>query len=550
MSADSRLDERILAYLDGGATPTEVAELEELLDRDRSVRDRFARLCEQDAALRQILSCAPAATRTRGRRGSPRPASPGLAPWIPIAIAAAAAVFILILAGALSSGPEPREPKVARPRPLPQPVVEHPQPEPRLELPKAPSLPKPKAPAPLTAPLQPLPRPEAPLPKPEPLPVPAPKPEPKPEAPTPPPPAPKATEAAVVVARVDRVKGQAVLLKGVGSTEDAKEAAELLKGYGIQTNTPESAVTLRFPDGTTVDLGGETRFSQISNGTGKRLVLDFGTVTAQVTRQPAGQAMVFVTPHAEARVLGTKLTLSVSASETRLEVKEGRVKLTRLSDLASTEVAAGQFAVASEALKPVAKKIAAPNPRVLAEDFDDAADLRWQKLEGGFPTSTKGSLEIDLSPRPGEPYGTGWHASGGLRTKQSFAVPFRVSFDVEISHKNPSLNTLVVLSPRIAGPRTVKNELAIRLRDGEYSVIVEEKHLKQAESASAAPIHERWTVEFGPKEVALSVNGKPLLRQAHGLTVTNEYCVELQGSAKMDVPAGARVRFDNVKIEP
>jgi len=57
-------------------------------------------------------------------------------------------------------------------------------------------------------------------------------------------------------------------------------------------------------------------------------------------------------------------------------------------------------------------------------------------------------------------------------------------------------------------------------------------------------------VEFGTKEIALSVNGKPLLRQAHGLTITNEYCVELQGSAKMDVPGGARVRFDNVKIEP
>ena len=50
--------------------------------------------------------------------------------------------------------------------------------------------------------------------------------------------------------------------------------------------------------------------------------------------------------------------------------KEGRVKLTRLSDNASTEVAAGQFAVASDALKPVARKIAAPNPRVFAEDFD------------------------------------------------------------------------------------------------------------------------------------------------------------------------------------
>src|SRR5206468_313097 len=109
---------------------------------------------------------------------------------------------------------------------------------------------------------------------------------------------------------------------------------------------------------------------------------------------------VFATPHAEARVLGTKLTLTVSATETRLEVREGKVRLTRLSDNSWTDVGAGQFAVASEAVKPVAKKIAALNPRVLADDFDENPDARWQKLEGGFPITTKGSLDIDLSARP------------------------------------------------------------------------------------------------------------------------------------------------------
>jgi hypothetical protein len=34
------------------------------------------------------------------------------------------------------------------------------------------------------------------------------------------------------------------------------------------------------------------------------------------------------------------------------------------------------------------------------------------------------------------------------------------------------------------------------------------------------------------------------------LTIASEYCVELQGTAKIDVPNGAKVRFDHVKIEP
>ena len=480
------LDERILSYLDGGATPAEVAELERLLETDRAARDRFARLCEQDAALRQILAVEPAATapppRLRQRRGAVRPAAdPSATPWLPLAMVAAAAIFALILAAALFSTSEPaiREKPVARPRPVPleRPAPPPPpEPAPRVEIPKPAPLPPPPPP------VRPEPKPDFVVPKPAPAPVqpeppapppPPPKPEPKPEPVTPP----KVTEAAVVVARVERFKGQVQLLTGKDASP-AKEPLALTSGQGLQTVAADAVATIRFPDATTVDLGGETRIAQVTNGTGKRIVLEAGAVTAQVSRQPAGQALVFTTPHAEARVLGTKLTLTVSATETRLEVKEGRVKLTRLSDSASVEVTAGQFAVASDAIKPVAKKIAAPPPRgVLVEDFDDAADARWQKLEGGFPTTTKGSVDIDLSPRPGEPYGTGWHASGGLRTKQSFAVPFRVSVDVDISHKDPSINTLVVVAPRIAGPRTGKGEAAVRLRDGEYSAIVEEKHV-------------------------------------------------------------------------
>jgi len=38
-------------------------------------------------------------------------------------------------------------------------------------------------------------------------------------------------------------------------------------------------------------------------------------------------------------------------------------------------------------------------------------------------------------------------------------------------------------------------------------------------------------------------------RQAHGLTITEDYKFELQGAAKNDVPNGAHVTFDNVKVE-
>jgi hypothetical protein len=527
------LDEKILAYLDGSASPTEMIELEGVLEVDRSARDRFARLCEQDGALRQILQVP--APRAKTRRGLLRPGTGPAVPWTAIVLAAAALLFALVLWAALSSDPEPRTPKFARPRPLP---VEVPDPAPKIEPPPPPP---PVAPAPKKV----EPKVDFVVPKPEPTPEPKPEPPPKPEPAPPPPPAPKVTEAVVIVAQLEKPKGQ--VLAGKDSTP-AADGFSLPAGAGVQTVGPESAVQIRM-ETTIIELGGDTRIAQITNGAGKKLVLDLGTVTAQVSKQPAGQPLVFLTPHAEARVLGTKLTLAVSAAETRLEVREGRVRLTRLSDNSSTEVTAGQFAVASDALKPQARKIPAPSRALLVDEFDD--ESRWTRLEGGFPTVVKGAVEIDLSPRPGEPYaGGGWHLSGGVRTKQSFSAPFRVSVDVDISHKHSSLNTLVVFTPKAPGPRAGKNEIAVRLREGEYSAIVETLHAAKADASGAAPIRERWTVEFGLKEVAFFVNGRKAFSHAHGLALAQEYFVELQGAAKMDVPQGARVRFDNVKIEP
>jgi hypothetical protein len=57
--------------------------------------------------------------------------------------------------------------------------------------------------------------------------------------------------------------------------------------------------------------------------------------------------MVMKTPQAEARVLGTRFTLAVSTNGTRLEVTQGKVRFTRLSDGTNVRVGAGNYAVAA-----------------------------------------------------------------------------------------------------------------------------------------------------------------------------------------------------------
>src|SRR5207244_329187 len=74
-----------------------------------------------------------------------------------------------------------------------------------------------------------------------------------------------------------------------------------------------------------------------------------GAVTARVAHQPLTAPMILTTPHAEVKVLGTTLKLTVEGDEkgsTRLEVSDGKVQIRR-GDGKALEITAGHFTVAS-----------------------------------------------------------------------------------------------------------------------------------------------------------------------------------------------------------
>jgi ferric-dicitrate binding protein FerR (iron transport regulator) len=152
----------------------------------------------------------------------------------------------------------------------------------------------------------------------------------------------------VPVAQVDRVQGN--VLRG-GTPLSAGQT--LYAGEVLETDA-KGRVVLRYDDGTQVDLAPGSRARDFAAEGGKRIVLERGSLTGDVRRQPADQPMIVRTPDGEARVLGTRFTLSVGSGSSRLDVEKGLVRLTRLSDGKAADVAAGQMAVASAAAAPVA----------------------------------------------------------------------------------------------------------------------------------------------------------------------------------------------------
>lgn len=148
---------------------------------------------------------------------------------------------------------------------------------------------------------------------------------------------------AAVVAQLEWVQGEVHVLTPAGRVP-ATTAKALVSGQGLEVAEGNCAAVVRFPDSTRLVVEAATSIRALSESPeGKRIDLVRGVIEADVSRQPPDRPMVVRTPDAEARVLGTRLKLACGDA-TRLEVREGRVRLTRTADGAAVEVAGGRFA--------------------------------------------------------------------------------------------------------------------------------------------------------------------------------------------------------------
>jgi len=91
-------------------------------------------------------------------------------------------------------------------------------------------------------------------------------------------------------------------------------------------------------------------FGKPASDVSKKVTLRSGGFNAHVARQPGGRNLVIDTPDSQTRVLGTRLNVDVRGSATRVDVEEGKVRVSKPEDNTSVDVKGGQFAVASPGL--------------------------------------------------------------------------------------------------------------------------------------------------------------------------------------------------------
>lgn len=126
--------------------------------------------------------------------------------------------------------------------------------------------------------------------------------------------------------------------------------------------------TLTFPgESTRLALSADGALSLEAVTPSKRLTLSRGALHADVA--PQSSPMILTTRHAVAQVLGTRFTLIARENSTRLEVTEGRVRLSR--DRESVEVAAAEAVEARPAATLVKRNLYEDRFTVLRRDLLD-----------------------------------------------------------------------------------------------------------------------------------------------------------------------------------
>ena len=157
------------------------------------------------------------------------------------------------------------------------------------------------------------------------------------------------------VARVTGLNGSLRWIGDGGRVERDLKVGAALGGGTVEAMSADSWVSLEFRDGSAVTVSGPTLLT-LSEGDRKELHLREGSLFARVARQAKGRPMLIHTRTAELEVLGTQLDVEAQPGATRLNVNEGRVRVTRLVDGSAAEVPARYQVVASadrtEALTP------------------------------------------------------------------------------------------------------------------------------------------------------------------------------------------------------
>jgi hypothetical protein len=283
-----------------------------------------------------------------------------------------------------------------------------------------------------------------------------------------------------------QVHSNGVAIERASELIPAQEGLRLLPGDILRVGTNASATIAFGREHTRIDLTAATelKLEQVSDG--KHFELQLGKLAASVARQRPFRPLVIHTAQAEARVLGTRFTLTATTNATRLEVLEGSIRFTPTQGGRAIDVSAGHYAVAAPNYELHAQPLTGS---ILREYWTNMPDIYNSPLIASnpdFPNHPSGSQYLTKFEGPnnwGQDYGA--RISGYLHPPQTGLYTFWIaapSATLFISTDDDPRNKISIATARDVQPYEWRKDrfqqsVPIRLVAGrKYYVEVLQKH--------------------------------------------------------------------------
>ena len=305
----------------------------------------------------------------------------------------------------------------------------------------------------------------------------------------------------------------------------------------------EGEFEISYPDGSVLKLEQDTSLvlEREDNG-GKTINLKNGEFLADIT--PQNNKLKIYTKQAELTVLGTVFTVSALEDKTSLQVSEGKVRFGKLKASAYfVDVEAGNSASIKEGE-------GIRFEQAFLEDFRDRNQLyaRWENLKNPFPISfEKSAMHIDVKNLPNQAYGDGgWAGNGGtgIKTKQSFILPFSVELDFESTSSDHRNLLSIVQFESTSQEKSFwigRRGATVQAKWSYNNKLIFSKTIKYSGK-------ERWSIQCSNKEVVVKLNGQEVFRNKLEVDLSDKYKVSILTDAKRNFPEETSVSFSNVKI--
>jgi len=223
------------------------------------------------------------------------------------------------------------------------------------------------------------------------------------------------------------VQGAGVSIERAGQMIPPSDGMQLHAGDVLRVPANGNAAIAYAPEQTRIRLQGETELHLRSWTHGKRFTLSVGKLEVTAAHQRRFRPMVLETPQAEARVLGTEFSLLTTTNATLLQVTEGKVGFTRLSDGRGVQVSAGHYAVAASNYVLTAQPLPG---KILREVWLDLPGWTFNELihHPRYPNAPSG---LDF-PQNFET-NTNWPSAFGTRMRAWLLPPVTGTYEFQIS---------------------------------------------------------------------------------------------------------------------